>query len=130
MRLPPWLTLALSGRPGTVRAWRGLLLVLLVVVTTLALMPAPPPATDLLWDKFNHLAAFSSLAAVAALGFRRRWLAVALGLLAYGGLIEVLQSLTPSRTVDWVDLLADAAGIGLGLAAAALALHWAARARP
>jgi VanZ family protein len=126
-RLQPLLTLALSGHPGAVRAWRALLLVLLAAVTWLALTPAPPPAAGLLWDKFNHLAAFASLALAAQLGFRRRWLWVALGLLAYGGLIELLQALTPTRMGDVEDLLADTAGIALGQAAAALAVRWARR---
>jgi len=34
-----------------------------------------------------------------------------LGLLAYGAVIEVLQSLTPTRSAEWLDLLADAVGI-------------------
>jgi VanZ family protein len=118
---------ALAGQPAAARFWRGLLAVLLLAVTWLALTPAPPPAAALLWDKFNHMAAFASLALAAQLGFRRRWLRVALGLLAYGALIELLQALTPTRVGDAADLLADAAGIALGQAAAALAVRWARR---
>ncbi|RZA07387.1 MAG: VanZ family protein, partial [Proteobacteria bacterium] len=32
----------------------------------------------------------------------------------YGGLIEVLQSLTPDRSAEWADLLADGIGLGVG----------------
>lgn len=37
-----------------------------------------------------------------------------LGLLAYGALIEILQSFTPNRTADWFDLFADSLGILAG----------------
>ena len=127
--MPAMLRRIVAEEQPALQVWRTVLALLLVAITWLATTPAPPPAAGLLWDKLNHLAAFFCLAAAASLGFRRRWLAIAVGLLAYGGLIEVLQSLTPSRTGDWVDLLADAAGIGLGQAAAALALRWAVRAR-
>jgi VanZ family protein len=40
-------------------------------------------------------------------------------LLAYGGLIEVLQSFTPNRVGEWPDLLADSVGVALGLLLAA-----------
>lgn len=43
-----------------------------------------------------------------------------LALLAYGGLIEMVQSQIPSRTAAWDDLLADAVGIAGGLLLAAL----------
>ena len=36
------------------------------------------------------------------------------GILAYGGLIEVLQSFTGYRFAEWNDLLADAMGLLLG----------------
>jgi VanZ family protein len=119
---------ALAGHPTAMRVWRGLLAVLLLAVTWLALTPAAPPAAGVLWDKLNHLAAFASLAAAAQLGFRRHWLWVALGLLAYGGLIELLQALMPPRVAEAEDLLADALGIALGQVAAALAVRWSRRA--
>ncbi len=43
------------------------------------------------------------------------------GLLAYGALIEVLQSFTPNRSADWRDLVADAVGLALGWGAGRLA---------
>jgi VanZ family protein len=42
-------------------------------------------------------------------------------LLAYGGLIEVLQLFVPNRDGEWGDWLADAVGIGIG---ALLAVAW------
>ena len=119
-RLAAMLATVLNGEPAVARWWRGLLLVLLCVITLLALAPAPPKEADLGWDKLNHFAAFAALAVVATLGYARTTVAVAIGLLAYGALIELLQSLTPSRSAEWADLVADGIGIGIGLLVAAL----------
>jgi VanZ family protein len=75
---------------------------------------------DLGWDKLNHLTAFASLAAVASLGRVGAWVRIALALLAYGALIEVLQSFTGTRSAEWGDLLADGVGIASGLLLAAV----------
>lgn len=131
MRKP--LTLALSADPRAAPFWRTTLALLLAVISWLALTPAPPPEAGLFWDKLNHFAAFASLAVAGFMGFQRRWVPVALGLLAYGGLIEVLQSFTPTRVGEWVDLLADGIGIALGLGLAATVARWVAaprRSRP
>lgn len=127
--MPELLRLALSADPRAAHWWRAVLALLLALITWLALTPAPPPEAGLLWDKLNHFAAFASLAVAGFMGFQRRWVPVGLGLLAYGGLIEVLQSFTPNRAAEWVDLLADGIGIGLGLVLAATLARWAA-ARP
>ncbi len=105
------------------RAWRLTLLALLAVISFLALTPAPPSNIDSGWDKLNHLAAFAVLALAAAFSAAdslRHAGRSALALLAYGGLIELLQSRMPPRQGEWADLLADAVGILLGLALAAL----------
>jgi VanZ family protein len=108
--------------PGQ-RAWRALLGLLAAVVGVLALMPAPPDATRLGWDKLNHLAAFAALALCAVFGWRDAraarlaWLPA---LLAYGAAIELLQRQVPNRSAEWSDLLADA----IGIAAGALLAEW------
>ncbi len=103
------------------RAWRGLLFFMLLAVAWLAFTSNPPRNPLVQSDKINHLLAFSSLAVAAAFavapGARRLALA-ALGLLAYGGMIEIVQSQLPYRSGEWLDLLADAVGIALGLALA------------
>ena len=82
-------------------------------------------------DKVWHLLAFAGLAALlsrVALHFRQSPLQGArLGALlsaALGGALELLQSLTPYRTAELADLVADALGAGL----AYVALRWLARA--
>ena len=88
----------------------------LVAVSYLALTPTPPKAADLGWDKLNHFSAFGTLTVLGGLAWGRTQWRVALGLLAYGGLIELLQTQVPGRAADWADLLADGIGIVLGLA--------------
>ena len=39
---------------------------------------------------------------------------LALALLAYGGMIEVLQGLTDYRTAEWLNVGADGVGLALG----------------
>jgi VanZ family protein len=109
------LTSILLDHPRSTSGWRLLLVFLLAVITWLALSPAPPPQADLGWDKLNHLAAFATLACVALLGRCGSFWRVGGALLAYGGLIEVLQSFMPPRVGEWPDLLADGVGIALGL---------------
>ncbi|MCA0243530.1 MAG: VanZ family protein [Proteobacteria bacterium] len=105
--------------PRARRAWQLLLVLLMLAVCALAFAPHPPPALDTGWDKRNHLLAFGSLACVAELAFwpaRWRRCKVLLGLLAFGGFIEIVQSQIPERSAEWGDLLADGLGIALGLA--------------
>lgn len=88
----------------------------LMAVSYLALTPTPPKAADLGWDKLNHFSAFGTLMVLAGRVWPGRWMLGALGLLAYGGLIELLQTQVPGRAAEWADLLADGIGILLGLA--------------
>jgi VanZ family protein len=118
---------ALSGRASSVRWWRAALALLLGVITWLALTPAPPRQADLGWDKLNHLAAFATLAVVAMLGRSGSYGRVGAALLAYGALIEVLQSYTPTRSGEWADLLADGLGIALGMLLVAIWMRLASR---
>ncbi len=114
--------------PHLRRAWRVLLLLTMAVVSWFAFMPDSGGDTYAGADKVNHLLAFGTLGLLAALcaapGARAALLA-AVALLAYGGFIEGVQSLLPSRHAEWTDLVADATGIVLGLlAAAALRRAW------
>ena len=106
---------ALNGAAFARPWWRLALLLLLCAVSWLALAPKPPPELSTGWDKLNHLLAFATLAGVAAMAYAQAGWRVAAGLLAYGGLIEVLQAFTPSRVADPADLLSDGLGIAIGL---------------
>jgi VanZ family protein len=80
----------------------------------------------LLSDKLSHFIAFAALMAWFGGVFRlpvTPW--VALGLLAFGVLIELLQGMLPYRTAEMRDVLADLLGIAVGWAAALAGLrHW------
>lgn len=108
------------------KAWLALLLALLLLISYLALAPHPPRGVDTGWDKLNHFFAFGALTAlsIACTGSRLwRWRLLPLMWLAYGGLIELVQMFEPTRSAEWTDLLADAIGIGTGMAVAAT-LAW------
>lgn len=103
--------------------WRVLLALLCLVAGWFAFAPRAPSLGFENADKLNHLLAFGSMASVGCLGWaagRRSAAAIALGLLGYGGFIELVQSQIPGRTAAWDDLLADAVGIAGGLLLAAL----------
>jgi VanZ family protein len=100
--------------------WRGLLFVAMLVLLVLCLVPIPPQVPSTGWDKSNHALAFAVLAFLGNRAWPGRMVPMLLGLLAYGGLIEVLQSFTPNRLAEWGDLLADGVGLLIGEAVARL----------
>jgi VanZ family protein len=85
-----------------------------VTVLILALVPAPPAMFTTGWDKSNHLLAFTVMTWLGGRAFPHRMVYVMLGLLAYGVLIEILQSFTPNRSAEWLDLFSDCLGILVG----------------
>ncbi len=77
-------------------------------------------------DKIVHLAAWFGLALLAALGWPR-WRGLALiGLPLVGLALEVAQQ-GAGRDFDWLDALANAAGIGLAVALSAVITRLLAR---
>ena len=114
--------------PPAVRGWRALLWALVLTICWLAFDPKPPPAADTGHDKLSHAIAFLVLAVCAVRAHPAQPLHRLFGaLLAFGALIEVVQSRIPGRSAEWADLLADAIGIALG---ALLALWWLRREAP
>jgi len=102
------------------RHWRWLFWACLLAVLALSLLPLSPQLPTTGWDKTNHLLAFCVLTILGNQAYRGCTVMVLLGLLAYGGLIEILQSFTPDRMAEWADLLADSLGLVVGLALSAL----------
>lgn len=111
--------------------WRAASLVLLLAVLAAMLTPAvwlwPDRAQLVSWlhafDKWAHVVTFLVLAVWFSGQYRpRSYWRIAVGLLAFGVLTEVLQHSVGYRTASWLDLAADAGGIlaGLMLAAAGL----------
>ena len=109
------------------RAWRVMSFLLLLGVLGATLMPAVWFWSDRVqlahWfgsiDKWAHFLAFFALALwFAGLYQRQRYWRVALGLLAFGVLIELCQRAVGYRSAESLDVLADALGIVAGLAVA------------
>ncbi len=89
----------------------------LVLTTVLLLIPSYsiPKAFDF-YDKAQHVLVFVTLTVAGLLAFAKHGKTVALGLICYGGLMEVLQSLlTTTRHGEWLDWLTDGVGILVGV---------------
>jgi len=103
------------------RFWLGLWIGALLGVVIVCLLPGTELPKVPVSDKLEHALAFFVLSAAAVQLFRRGapLAIVALGLLALGGAIELAQALlTTTRAMEAADFLADAIGIGAGLAIA------------
>ena len=94
---------------------RALFWVMCGTVLVGALAPqADSPQLFALADKVVHTLAFAALALVGLRAYPRHTLIVCILLAALGGLIEVVQGYTSSRSQEWEDFLADMLGVGLG----------------
>ena len=105
--------------------WQAASLLLLLVVLAAAMMPAvwlwDDKVKALKWfagvDKWLHGITFLVLSVwFVGLYRRRSFWRIALGLLAFGLVIEICQRMVSYRTADAIDVVADAAGIAIGLA--------------
>ncbi len=85
----------------------------LILVLTLALLPQEIAVQVSSSDKIDHFAAFAVLMMLGQLAFRARFhLALGLGLMGFGALIEVLQGLPGlNRSPDVLDWLVEVAAI-------------------
>lgn len=91
-----------------------------LAILILSLVPTGDGLPTTGWDKGNHFVGFACLSLLGFLAFPCSTLLVGIGLLLYGGLIEVLQHLSGYRLAEWADLVADGLGIAGGYAALAL----------
>lgn len=100
---------------------------LLLAVLALTIMPAIwlwPDRNQVAqlfgaFDKLAHAIVFALLAVWFAGQYRKAsYWRIAIGLLAFGVLIELCQRLVGYRTAEWLDVAADAVGIIIGLSIA------------
>ena len=100
------------------RTWYLIGVILTLIVIVGCLVPARDVPRMPIGDKLQHLVAYSGLALwFGGLVPPRRYLQLALTLLALGGGIEMAQGLMGlGREADWRDFYADALGAALGLA--------------
>lgn len=110
--------MAMNARPlRHLALWRTLGRTLVVAMLAIALLPAPAVVGAVpLGDKIGHVCAFAILMLWYAqiydgAGERLR---CAIGAASLGILIELLQALTPYRSAEFADFVADALGVGLG----------------
>ena len=95
--------------------WRFIFFITAMAVLFLAIAPTSTPLPTTGWDKSNHIIAFAVLAYLGRQAFLQNAFKIIIGLIAYGGLIELMQTFTPTRSGEWQDLLADVVGIFAGL---------------
>ena len=102
------------GRPRLIATWYGIGALQLVAVTVLSLVPMSDTGVN---DKLSHLVTYFVLAGWFGLLAANRaglvWTFAAI--VAYGGLIELLQAMTAHRQAEWADLLANSIGAGIGI---------------
>jgi VanZ family protein len=99
-----------------------------LVIAYYCLTPGDNLPTVGVSDKIQHATAFLVLTLWLAGIISRRWhMALGVALVAYGGLLELGQGwLAWGRSADWLDLLADAVGVVIGLLLALTPLgRWA-----
>jgi VanZ family protein len=84
-----------------------------VAVGSLTPTPYLPPQAFDIWDKAQHAIAFALMAILGLRSYPSSPLIIALSLLGYGALIEIVQSLTGWRFGDWQDWLADSIGVAM-----------------
>jgi len=92
----------------------------LAALAALVMATLPTPPTLLQADKAQHMLAFFTLGILSAFAWRRiNAFTLLAGLVAFGGLIELVQTIPElNRTADWADLAVDliAAATAIGLA--------------
>ena len=117
-------------------AWRWQLagFLLLILVLSAAMVPKMPFDNLVLQfkisDKVLHIVAFTILAAWFSGQYEKRsYWRIAMGLIAFGVLIELVQGTVSYRRSEWLDLVGDAVGIVIGLVIALLGIGgWSRRA--
>lgn len=77
-------------------------------------------------DKLVHIALFALWAVCVRLDFTPgfRWQLWLAGGLLFSFLSEVLQIMVEDRTFDWMDIIADTAGLLLGMSTGGLLIRW------
>jgi VanZ family protein len=94
--------------------WIILTLFILLVITILSLWPLDELPSVPGTDKTHHLIAYAILMLPTALHKPDRWILFGLFFIAYSGAIELFQPYV-NRYGEWLDMLANTAGVVCGL---------------
>jgi len=103
----------------------GLYALAVAILFAICIAPSDKLPTSGAGDRFEHAAAWFVLTVTGYVLAPRRRLAIPAFALAFGLIIEGLQAVAPTgRHADPLDLVADVAGVAVGVAAMAL-VQWA-----
>lgn len=99
-------------------AWRSIAWLIILVIIVLSLIPDPDKITPFsASDKIMHALAYGVAMFWFGLCFRRKKLyLIALFLILLGIVLEVIQGQTGYRTMSFYDIIANCAGVLIGLA--------------
>ena len=99
--------------------WIAFTLFTLIVITILSLWPLNELPAVPGTDKTHHLIAYAILMLPTALRKPNRWILLGLFFITYSGAIELLQPYV-NRYGEWLDMIANTAGVVCGLIIAEL----------
>ena len=87
-----------------------------VAVGVASLMPQGGLPSLSLWDKLEHLLAYAVLSGLGMLGFKKpsERQVLVLGLVLYGGVLEIGQSFVPGRFPSLFDFISNGIGVAIG----------------
>ena len=103
--------------PTIEKHWALLTVCLLLIITRLSLLPLDSLPSAPGSDKIHHLIAYAALVFPVALRQPNRWLWFVVFFIGYSGLIELIQPYV-NRYGEWLDMLANTAGVMCGVALA------------
>ena len=105
------------------RTWQYLWFALLALFLYVGIRPSSTPPPPGYGDLIAHAAINLILGAIAykAFSYPRPFAAALVGLLAFGGIIEVVQSFVPNREPSFADFLADLVGVAIAAGSAHVA---------
>ena len=99
--------------------WLAITAVLITVITVLSLTPLDELPQAPGSDKLHHLIAYAALSIPLSLRKPKYWWFIVIFLLAYSGLIEIIQPYV-NRYGEWLDMAANSLGLILGISIAQL----------
>ena len=97
--------------------WFALSLCILLAITALSLWPLTSLPSVPGSDKTHHLIAYAAVVFPVALRKPNRWMLFVVFFIGYSGLIELIQPYV-NRHGEWLDMLANTAGVVCGVALA------------
>ena len=104
----------ITALPTIEKHWALLTVCLFLIITRLSLWPLDSLPSAPGSDKIHHLIAYAALVFPVALRQPNRWMWFVVFFIGYSGLIEVIQPYV-NRYGEWLDMLANTAGVVCGV---------------